>query len=341
MNKTINKTLIIGPSWVGDTIMAQCLFKLLKQTDPAVQIDVLSPAFLHPLLKRMPEVNQAINLNLKHDELGLKKRYHLAKILRAKNYAQAIVLPNSLKSALIPFLAGIPLRTGWRGEWRYGLLNDLRILDKVRYPLMIERFMALGLAPEASLPEEYPFPNLVVDKNAANKTAMDPRFRGDDTTKGVLALCPGAEYGEAKRWPAEYFAQIANQKLDDFWQVWLFGGEKDEEVGKKIQNQTQQRCVNLIGKTNLGEAIDLLSLTDFVITNDSGLMHVAASLDKKIIAIYGSSSPKFTPPLSDKVEILQSKLPCSPCFKRTCKFGHYKCLREIIPEMVLKTLGKL
>jgi heptosyltransferase-2 len=336
MQKTTNKILIIGPSWVGDTIMAQCLFKLLKQIDPATQIDVLSPKFLHPLLQRMPEINQAIDLNLKHKELGLIKRYKLARSLIKKNYSQTIVLPNSLKSALIPFFARIPLRTGWRGEWRYGLLNDLRILNKQHYPLMIERFMALSLPYEASLPETYPLPKLNIDKEAVTQTIK--KFNLSLEPKPILALCPGAEYGSAKRWSTEYFAHVAKKKLNENWQVWLFGGKKDEVIGQEIQNKTKARCVNLIGKTDLGEATDLLSLTDFVITNDSGLMHIAAALDLRIIAIYGSTSPKFTPPLSNKVEILQSELSCAPCFKRTCKFGHYKCLREITPEQVLKLL---
>jgi heptosyltransferase-2 len=361
MNNTTNKILIIGPSWVGDTVMAQCLFKILKQQNPDVQIDVLAQKFLHPLLERMPEINKSIELNVKHGELGLKKRYRLAKTLRNENYSQAIILPNSLKSALIPWLAKIPEKTGWRGEWRYGLLNDLRILDKKQYPLMIERFMALGLPFDAELPEEYPFPKLAIDKSIAlnttavipakagiQKTAMDPRSTslvGDDTSqmsqpKPILALCPGAEYGQAKRWPTEYFAEVANTKLNENWQVWLFGGNKDVEIGEIIQNKTQQRCANLIGKTNLGEAIDLLSLADFAITNDSGLMHIAAALDLSIIAIYGSSSPTFTPPLSNKTKILTSKISCSPCFKRKCKFGHYKCLHETTPDQVLKLLGE-
>lgn len=336
MHKITNKILIIGPSWVGDTIMAQCLFKLIKQLDPTAQIDVLAQKFLHPLLKRMPEVNQVIDLNLKHKELGLIRRYKLAKSLVKNNYSQAIVLPNSLKSALIPFFAHIPLRTGWRGEWRYGLLNDWRILDKHRYPLMIERFMALGLPNDADLPEEYPLPKLNIDKELTANTIK--KFDLSLNPKPILALCPGAEFGRAKRWPTEYFAHIAKEKLKDNWQVWLFGGKKDEDIGQEIQNQAHDHCINLIGKTDLAEAVDLLSLADFVVTNDSGLMHVAAALDLKIIAIYGSTSPKFTPPLSNKVEILQAEVPCTPCFKRTCKFDHYKCLREITPELVLKTL---
>lgn len=336
MREDIYKILIIGPSWVGDTVMAQCLFKVLKQTMPNVQIDVLAQKFLHPLLKRMPEVNQVIDLNLKHKELGLIRRYKLAKSLIEKNYSQTIVLPNSIKSALIPFFARIPLRTGWRGELRYGLLNDLRILDKQHYPLMIERFMALGLPNDADLPEEYPLPKLHIDKELAASTIK--KFDLSLNPKPILALCPGAEFGRAKRWPAEYFAHIAKEKLKDNWQIWLFGGKKDEDIGREIQNQTHDHCVNLIGKTDLAEAIDLLSFADCVVTNDSGLMHVAAALDLKIIAIYGSTSPKFTPPLSKKVKILQTELPCAPCFKRTCTLGHYKCLQEITPEKVLKVL---
>ena len=199
----MNKILIIGPAWVGDMVMAQCLFKLLKQRQPHAMIDVLAPAWSLPLLARMPEVNAAKVMPIGHGEMALKKRYQLGKALRSEQYQQAIVLPNSFKSALIPFFARIPLRTGWRGEMRYGLLNDVRVLNKRHYPLMIEQFMALGLPTQEKLSKPYPLP------------ALQTFSVTDSGSAPILALCPGAEFGPAKRWPEEYYAEIANAKLKE------------------------------------------------------------------------------------------------------------------------------
>lgn len=337
MQRLNKKTLIIAPNWVGDTIMAQCLFKLIKQIDSTTQIDVVAQDFLHPLLKCMPEITRIISLNIQHGELGLRKRHLLAKSLRQEHYTQAIVLPNSFKSALIPLLAKIPHRTGWRGEWRYGLLNDLRILNKQKLPLMVERFMQLGLAKHEPLVKPYPVPQLQIDTQAIAATKQKFSI---DAQKPILALCPEAAYGLAKRWPVENFAQVASSMLDKNWRIWLFGIQNTDEINQKVQKLTGGRCFNFIGKTNLAEAINLLSLANAVVTNDSGLMHIAAALNLPLLAIYGSSSPKFTPPLNQKAKILTSTLTCSPCFARTCKFGHYKCLTATTPEKIVSLLCK-
>lgn len=332
------KILIIGPAWVGDMVMAQSLFKVLKSENPSVKIDVLAPAWSHGLLGRMPEVSSALLSPFKHGELDLSQRYQLGKTLRVGGYDQAIVLPNSFKSALILLWAKIPLRTGWRGEMRYGLLNDVRVLDKKRYPLMIERFMALGLAKNSELPLTPPWPRLYITEDS-KKVALS-RLQLD-TTKPILALCPGAEFGISKRWPPGYYAQIASAKLAEGWQVWIFGSEKDRVVAEEIQLKTQHRCQDLTGKTNLGEAIDLLSLADVVVSNDSGLMHIAAAVQRPLIAIYGSSSPQFTPPLTDRVRILSLSLSCSPCFQRVCPLGHFKCMQDLQPYDVMQTMNEL
>lgn len=318
------KILIVGPAWVGDMVMAQCLFKLLKREQDAI-IDVLAPAWSLPLLSRMPEVNAGIAMPVGHGELALIKRYSLAKKLRQQTYDQAIVLPNSFKSALIPWLAGIPVRTGWRGEVRYGLLNDLRILDKKRYPLMIERFMALALKPHETIPADYAYPQLNAFPNVQ--------------VASILAICPGAEFGPAKRWPEEHYAELAKAKLAVGWQVWILGSPNDSLVAAKIMQLTEHQCIDFTGKTSLVEAIDLLASATVVVCNDSGLMHIAAALNKPLIALYGPTTEIFTPPLSANAQTLSLTLDCQPCHQRICPLKHHRCMKELKPENVLALLS--
>ena len=333
--------LIIGPSWVGDMVMAQTLFTCLKQQHPDCAIDVLAPEWSRPILERMPEVREALSFPLGHGVLELATRRRIGKSLKGR-YDQAILLPNSLKSALVPFFAGIPRRTGWKGEMRYGLLNDIRLLDKQRYPLMIERFMALAYAPGAELPQPYPRPSLQIDE--ASRAAALQKF-GLTLDRPVLALCPGAEFGEAKRWPAEHYAKVAEIKIRQGWQVWLFGSKNDHPGGETIRERLipglREEVSNLAGQTSLAEAIDLMSAATAVVSNDSGLMHVAAALNRPLVAVYGSTSPQFTPPLAEQVEIVRLGLECSPCFERTCRFGHYDCLRQLMPRAVIEALDRL
>ncbi|MCK9692794.1 lipopolysaccharide heptosyltransferase II [Pseudomonas syringae] len=335
------KILIVGPSWVGDMVMAQTLFQCLKQRHPECEIDVLAPEWSRPILERMPEVRAALSFPLGHGALELATRRRIGKSL-AGQYDQAILLPNSLKSALVPFFAGIPKRTGWRGEFRYGLLNDVRTLDKQRYPLMIERFMALAFDKGTELPRPYPRPSLRIDPTTRDVALS--KF-GLTLDRPVLALCPGAEFGESKRWPAEHYAQVADASIRVGWQVWLFGSKKDHPVGESIRQELipglREESVNLSGETSLAEAIDLLSCADAVVSNDSGLMHVAAALNRPLVAVYGSTSPGFTPPLADAVEVVRLGIECSPCFERTCRFGHYNCMRLLEPDAVTQALSRL
>ena len=332
--------LVVGPSWVGDMVMSQVLYIYLRQTRPGVTIDVLAPAWSGSILQRMPQVNRAITMPLGHGQLALGQRRRLGRALRAERYEQAIVLPNSLKSALIPFIARIPRRTGWRGEMRYGLLNDLRILHKPALPLMAQRFLALGMQPQVTLPQQLPEPSLAVDARAAQHSAS--RF-GLDTTLPVLALCPGAEFGAAKRWPPQYYAEIARDYLQRGWQVVLYGSSNDRAVCAQIRRDSGEHahCHDLAGRTALGEAVDLLSLSAAVISNDSGLMHIAAGLQRPLLVIYGATSPDFTPPLSPAAALLLSDIDCAPCFQRECPLGHHRCMRDTTPQMVAAKLEAL
>ena len=333
--KEAPKILVVGPSWVGDMVMAQSLFITLKNTRPDCQIEVLAPAWSLALLERMPEVDKAIAMPLLHGQFGFFDRIKLGKKLRSNHYDQAILLPNSWKSALIPFVATIPVRTGYMRECRWGLLNDVRWLDKNLLTMTVQRFVALGLPKTVALPPECPIPRIVINEEQQNQVIEKFKLTGSEK---ILALCPGAEYGEAKRWPASYYAEVAKQKIAQGWQVWLFGSDKDKATAEQINQEVSGACVDFTGKTSLAEAVDLMSLVDVVVSNDSGLMHVAAALDKKIIALYGSSDPGFTPPLNNKAHVISLKLECSPCFKRECPLGHTRCLTDIKPEQVIDVI---
>ncbi|MGH8559842.1 MAG: lipopolysaccharide heptosyltransferase II [Methylococcales bacterium] len=333
-----SRILVVGPNWIGDMVMAQSLFMVLKQRDPDCLIDVLAPAWTLPLLEYMPEVAAAIEIPLKRGELGIAKRVRLARALSGNSYDQAILLPNSLKSALIPFFAGIPERTGYLGEQRWGLLNDIRRLDKSRLRQTVQCFVALAKDRNAALPPQCPEPRLIVAAAAISR--VREKFALRAIRGKVLGLCPGAEYGPAKRWPERYYATLATEKIEQGWSVWLFGSAKDQEICERINQASGERCLSFAGLTSLSEAIALLSLTDHVISNDSGLMHVAAALGKKLVALYGSSDPDFTPPLTRKARIISLNLPCSPCFQRECPLGHLRCLNDIEPARVIACLDE-
>lgn len=249
-----------------------------------------------------------------------------------------IVLPGSLKSALIAAATGIKKRTGYVGESRYLLLNDIRRLDKQALPLMVDRYTALAHPTQADFNGHSDNPRFSI-KEESRRAAL--QAHGLNTDKPVLAFCPGAEFGPAKRWPAHHFAELARRYQAQGWQVWLFGSQKDFEIAEEINTLSDGLCVNLCGKTSLSEAIDLLGCAGAVVCNDSGLMHLAAALGRKLVAVYGSSSADHTPPLSDTAAIVSLNLDCSPCFKRECPLGHTDCLNKLTPDYVQQALESL
>jgi len=326
------RILIVAPSWVGDTVLAQPLFMRLKARTSGLTLDVLAPPVTAALVERMPEVDAVIANPFQHGELKVFARRRLGLALKAHRYDRAIVLPNSLKSALPPYFASIPERTGYRGEMRGGVLNDVRKLDEKRLPLMVERFAALAEPAGAPLQRPVPRPRLAADHR--NRLRVLERL-GLATDRPVVAFCPGAEYGPAKRWPARHFAALADLAGAAGATVWLIGSPNDAAIGEAIRASAQTEHVHdLCGRTALDEAVDLLSAAAIVVSNDSGLMHVAAALDRPLIALYGSSSPGFTPPLSPDASILNLGLACSPCFERECPLGHFRCLTDITPQRV-------
>ena len=307
------RILVVAPNWIGDALMAQPLLARLR----GAEIDVIAPEWVAPVVRRMPEVRDVIATPFRHGPLQLRERWALARVLKKRDYSQAFVLANSWKSALIPFLAGIPRRTGYVGEARYGLLNDLR---KAPTAPMSEHYA--GLAGDGPLTQ----PRLRV---SAEEVEQAKRKFGVATRYAVL--CPGAEYGPAKRWP--YFADLS-QRLS--LPVVVLGSAKDREASGGING------TDLTGKTSLDEAMALIAGADFVVSNDSGLMHVAAALGRPQVALFGSSSPEHTPPASPAARVLWLRIECSPCYQRECPLGHFRCMKEIGVEMVsnqLKTIA--
>jgi heptosyltransferase-2 len=313
----VSRILVVAPNWIGDALMAQPLLARLREK--RARIDVLAPEWVAPVARRMAEVDEVITAPFRHGPLQLAERWKLGRKLKERGYDEAIVLPNSWKAALPPFFAGIPVRSGYVGEARYGLLNRLYRNPDRR---MREHYARLaGEEAAGALPE----PCLQVD--AARATATRARFA---LPARYAVLCPGAEYGPAKRWP--YFHELA-RRLD--LPAVLLGSKNDEPAARGVQGS------HLVGKTTLDEAIDVIAGAEFVVSNDSGLMHVAAALGRPLVALFGSSSPEKTPPQSGRARVLWLKPECSPCFQRECPLGHFRCMREMSVETVLAEVARL
>ncbi|MEL7185094.1 MAG: lipopolysaccharide heptosyltransferase II [Pseudomonadota bacterium] len=327
-------TLVVGPSWVGDMVMAQALFKTLKQDAPGRSVDVLAPAWSLPVVARMPEVRKGIASETGHGEVGIGKRRHIGKSLRGQ-YDRAIVLPRSLKAALIPWFARIPVRTGYRGESRYLLINDMRPFDQAVLDQTVKRFVALGTPATSPEVPVTVFPELRVDAENQERLASE---LGLDTSLPVVGFMPGAEYGPAKCWPLASFSALASELRAAGFAVWVMGSDKDRAAGDAIAAGTG--AINLCGKTSLADVIDLLAMCGQVVSNDSGLMHIAAAAGCHVHGIYGSSSPRFTPPLTARRDIHYLGLDCSPCFQRQCPLEHLNCLNQIEPAALLASIER-
>lgn len=334
----MSRTLVVAPNWIGDALLAQPLLSRLREARPGERIDALAPPWTAPVLGRMPEIDEVIQVPFNHGELKIGARWRLGRRLKERGFSRAVVLPNSWKSALVPFFAGIPERIGFVGEARYGLLNVVHKLDEKALPLMAERYAKL--AEDPSEPPQRPLPRVRLRVDEANLIITIGRL-GLDRSRPVIAMCPGAEYGPAKRWPTRHFATLARRLQARGNAVWLFGSEKDRPIAEEIVALSDGACVNLCGRTNLTAAIDLMSVAQCVVSNDSGLMHIAAAVGRPIVALYGSSSPTHTPPLSKNARLVTLNVECSPCYQRECPLGHFKCMNDLEPQRVMAEIEKL
>jgi heptosyltransferase-2 len=333
------RTLVISPNWIGDAVMAQPLLQLLRQQAPARPIDILAPAWVAPVWRAMAEVDAVIEAPFRHGALQLRERRQFAKQLRANGYADAYVLPNTLKFALIPWLASIPRRVGYRGEMRYGLLNIMHHDNRAAPRPMVSFYAALANPPAADVPppSALPRPTLRVPERQSREVMehLGLRVDGSDAAAPLVVFAPGAEFGSAKRWPATHFAGLAHaiQQEIPHAQIVLLGSGKDKAVCDEIVALAPE-VRSLAGVTSLGEAVALIARAAAVVSNDSGLLHIASALNRPIVAIYGPTDPTHAPPFSDLATSIWLGLECAPCRQRECPLGHHRCMKEIAPAMV-------
>ncbi|MEE4184973.1 MAG: lipopolysaccharide heptosyltransferase II [Gammaproteobacteria bacterium] len=329
------KTVVVAPAWVGDVVMAQSLLMLASAADRA-PVDVIAPPWAPPLLNRMPQVASVHVLRAGHGELGLGTRLRLGRQLRDHAYQRAIIVPRSLKSAIVPWLARIPVRIGFNSELRAALLTEVRHLDKNRLSRTVDRFASLALPADADVVTP-PRPQLQTD--AANQQRLLATL-GLTAAEPVVALMPGAAFGPAKMWPLEHFCALARQLAATGVEIWILGAAGEHPAGEAIAAAAGRRAHNLCGKTRLDDTVDLLALSRAAVSNDSGLMHVAAAAGTYVIGLFGSTPPAMTPPLTELSDVHFLGLDCSPCKARQCPLGHLNCLRQILPEQVCVTVER-
>ena len=336
-NPPDGRALIVAPNWIGDAVMAQPLLALLRAASPHSPIDALCPPHIAPVFRAMAEVSEVIESPNVHGRLDLGARWRLGRALRARRYARAYVLPNSAKSALAPWFAGIPQRIGHRGENRWLLLNRMHDAGDAKHRPMVEHYAQLAFDPRQPLPGKVSDPRLARDP--AREHAVRERF-GFPEGSPLIVLCPGAEYGPAKRWPTRHFASLASLAAAEWPEATLvlLGSAKDRPLATEIVALSGQPLRNLCGETSLDEAMAILSQAAGVVSNDSGLMHVTAAFNRPLVAVFGSSDPRHTPPRSPRARVEWLKLECSPCFERECPLGHTDCLNRISPAAVFESL---
>jgi heptosyltransferase-2 len=325
--------LIVPYMWIGDFVRCHTVVRLLKQRYPTAPLDVLATTNVAPLADYQPGVRKAVVFDLPRKRLALSKHRALAALLRAEGYGRALVMPRTWKSALAPWLAGIPERVGFVGELRFGLLNGLRSGEKA-LPRMVDRCAALALPRDADLPKDWPLPQLAVPAEEIRQ--WGERLGLNDQARKVIALAPGA-VGPSKRW--SYYAEAAIQLVDRGFSVWITGGPMEREAAAQIAAQNPARIKDLTGN-DLRQAILALAAADVVLSNDSGLLHVAAAIGTPTVGIFGPTSPWHWAPLNPIADVIETttEVSCRPCHKPVCRYGHHRCMRDIGLERVVKSV---
>jgi len=329
--------LIVPYMWIGDFVRCHTVVKLLKQRFPTSPIDVLTTSMVAPLLDYMPGVRKGVVVDLPRSRLALAQQRALARRLRAEKYGQALIMPRTWKSALAPWLAAIPCRTGFIGEARWGLINDLRFGER-RLPRMVDRCASLALPAGRVMPPEWPLPELKV----SGSELADWRRRLGLAPDGrpVVALAPGA-VGPSKRWPSAYYADLARRLAGEGNRIWVIGGPGEKELAAEIVPPGRGDIHDLTGP-DLRNAILALAAADAAVSNDSGLLHVAAALGTPAVGIFGPTSPWHWAPLNPIAAVMEvaGTLPCRPCHKPVCRLGHHLCMRDIPADQVASAIRR-
>ncbi len=321
----MKRSLVIAPQWIGDAVMSEPLLARLAQRGDAISVAALP--WVAPVYRAMPQVHDVIELPFQHGRLDWAQRRVIAAGLQGR-FDTALVLPNSIKAALIPFLARIPQRIGYHGEGRFGLLNQ-RLPNPPGRPPMVAFYSALAGATAVST-EAGPHPRLHFEeptlRRATDAVGVQPQ--------SYWVFAPGAEYGPAKCWPASHYAELAGSLFAAHGLVvLLLGSGKEAALCEQISAAAPGACRVLAGQTPLIDAMALIAAARGMVSNDSGLMHVAAAFGVPQVAVFGSTSPEHTPPLNPRAEVIwlkeELKLDCMPCFDRVCRFGHTRCLTEV------------
>src|SRR5712691_13408180 len=323
--------LIVPYTWIGDFVRCHTVVTLLRQRFPSRPIDMLTTAVVAPLIDYMPGVRKGVVVDLPRKRLAFAAHRALARRLRAEGYGQALVMPRTWKAALAPYLAGIPQRTGFVGEARFGLINDLRFGEK-KLPRMIDRCGALALPKGATLPPDWPPPELDVPLHEAQAWRAGKGLADDGHP--VIAFAPGA-VGPSKRWPIAAYAEVARALTAQGFSVWVLGSPNEAPLAQEIVRAAGPSARDLTSP-DLRNAILALKLARAAVSNDSGLLHVAAAIGTASIGIFGPTSPWHWAPLNPRAATIETgtELPCRPCHKPTCRLGHHRCLRDIDPEQV-------
>ncbi|QJE00719.1 lipopolysaccharide heptosyltransferase II [Massilia forsythiae] len=340
----VPRTLVISPNWIGDAVMAQPLLRLLKQACPERPIDVLAPPQVVPVWRRIQEADTIMETPFRHGALQLRERWRFARLLRHRGYRDAYVLPNTLKYGLIPWLARIPQRIGYKGETRYGMINVMHHDTPPRS--MVPFYAALAGEPALLPPQDIARPALVV---GGEETERICARLGIAPGRPVVAFAPGAEFGIAKRWPPAHYGALAGQvaQMVPNVQIALLGSLNDRETCEQVRmhagagGAAGAAVLNLAGQTSLDEAIALLARMDAVVSNDSGLLHIASALNRPVVALYGSTDPDYAPPLSEMARTVSLRLACSPCRQRECPLGHHDCMNKMSVDLVWSELAPM
>jgi heptosyltransferase-2 len=333
------RTLVISPNWIGDAVMAQPLLALLKRRQPERAIDVLAPPAVAPVWRAVAEADSVLETPFRHGALQLRERWKYAQELRKRGYADAYVLPNTIKYALIPWLAGVRRRVGYKGEMRHGLINAMHHDDQPPRP-MVAFYAALAQDPALPLAANLPRPSLRVGSDEV--AAVCARL-GIAQDRPLVVFAPGAEFGAAKRWPPRHFGELARAIVaaDASAQVALLGSPKDRESCEQVVGHAGAAASNMLvlaGQTRLDEAVALIARAAAVVSNDSGLLHIASGLNRPVIALYGPTDPDHAPPFSDLARSISLRLDCSPCRQRECPLGHHNCMEQMGAELVWREL---